>query len=42
MPFLFMDWETQSNLDLTVTGTLKYVLDPSTRVLLLSCAVGID
>ena len=25
---LFMDWETQSNLDLPVTGTLRYVLDP--------------
>lgn len=34
-----MDWETQSDLDLTVTGTLRYVLDPSTRVLLLSWAV---
>jgi hypothetical protein len=37
--FLFMDWETQSNLDLTVTGTLRYVLDPSTRVLLKSYAI---
>jgi DNA polymerase len=34
-----MDFETQSDLDLTITGTLKYVLDPSTRVLLLSWAV---
>ena len=39
MAFLFMDFETQSDLDLTITGTLKYVLDPSTRVLLLSWAV---
>ena len=39
MSMLFMDWETQSDLDLTITGTLKYVLDPSTRVLLLSWAV---
>ena len=31
---LFMDWETQSNSDLPVTGTLRYVLDPSTRPLL--------
>lgn len=36
---LFFDWETQSNLDLTVTGTLRYVLDPSTRPLLLSWAI---
>ncbi len=39
MPFLFFDWETRSSLDLTVTGTLKYVLDPSTQPLLLSWAV---
>lgn len=39
MSMLFMDWETQSDIDLTITGTLKYVLDPSTRVLLLSWAV---
>jgi DNA polymerase len=37
--FLFKDWETQSNLDLTITGTLRYVLDPSTRVLLWSWAI---
>ena len=36
---LFMDWETQSNSDLPVTGTLRYVLDPSTRPLLLSWAI---
>ena len=36
---LFMDWETRSNSDLPVTGTLRYVLDPSTRPLLLSWAV---
>jgi len=36
---LFMDWETQSDSDLPVTGTLRYVLDPSTRPLLLSWAV---
>ena len=36
---LFCDWETQSNSDLPVTGTLRYVLDPSTRPLLLSWAV---
>jgi len=36
---MFFDWETQSNADLTVTGTLKYVLDPSTRPLLLSWAI---
>ena len=35
---LFMDWETQSDSDLPVTGTLRYVLDPSTRPLLLSWA----
>jgi DNA polymerase len=36
---LFFDWETQSNADLPVTGTLKYVLDESTRPLLLSWAI---
>ena len=36
---LFFDWETQSLADLTVTGTLKYVLDTSTRPLLLSWAI---
>lgn len=39
MPFLFTDFETQSNLDLSVTGTLKYVLDPSTRPLLNSWVI---
>jgi len=39
MSFCFFDWETRSALDLTVTGTLKYVLDPSTQPLLLSWAV---
>lgn len=37
--YLFFDWETQSLADLPVTGTLKYVLDPSTRPLLLSWAI---
>ena len=36
---LFFDWETRSALDLTVTGTLRYVLDTSTHPLLLSWAV---
>lgn len=36
---LFFDWETQSVADLPVTGTLKYVLDASTRPLLLSWAI---
>ncbi len=40
MAFCFFDWETQSNIDLTVVGGLKYVLDTSTRPLLLSW--GID
>lgn len=39
MSFLFFDWETRSALDLTVTGTLRYVLDTSTHPLLLSWAV---
>lgn len=39
MPMIFRDFETQSNADLTVTGTLKYVLDPSTRPLLDSWAL---
>jgi hypothetical protein len=36
MPFVFQDFETQSDADLTITGSLKYVLDASTRALLLS------
>lgn len=36
---LYFDWETQSLADLPVTGTLKYVLDTSTRPLLLSWAI---
>ena len=40
--FLFMDFETQSDLDLTITGTLKYVLDTSTRVLCLSYGIDDD
>lgn len=39
MSFCFMDFETQSELDLSVTGTLKYVLYPSTRPLLNSWAI---
>lgn len=39
MSYVFTDWETQSNADLSVTGTLKYVLDPSTRPLLNSWAI---
>jgi DNA polymerase len=39
MSFCFHDYETQSNLDLTVCGTLRYVLDPSTRLLLWSWAI---
>src|SRR5689334_2319598 len=39
MSFCFFDWETRSEIDLTVTGTLKYVLDTSTRILLLSWAI---
>lgn len=30
---LYFDWETQSLADLPVIGTLKYVLDTSTRPL---------
>lgn len=33
--FLFMDWETRGP-DLTVIGGLNYVLDPRTRIMLLS------
>lgn len=39
MPYVYTDWETQSDLDLSITGTLKYVLDPSTRPLLNSWAI---
>lgn len=39
MSFCFFDWETRSALDLPVTGTLKYVLDPSTQPLLASWAI---
>ncbi len=42
MPMIFQDFETQSLLDLTVTGSLKYVLDTSTRALLWSWAIDDD
>lgn len=35
----FFDFETRSLVDLPVTGTLRYVLDPSTQPLLLSWAI---
>ena len=40
--FIFFDWETQSDSDLPVCGTLNYVLDPSTRPLLKSWCVDQD
>lgn len=42
MPFAFIDFETQSEADLTITGGLKYALDTTTRALLLSWAIGND
>ena len=42
MTFIYQDFETQSLLDLTVTGSLKYVLDTSTRALLWSWAIDDD
>lgn len=39
MPFIFHDFETQSDADLSVVGGLKYALDASTRALLLSWAI---
>jgi len=39
---VFMDFETQSEADLTITGGLKYALDTTTRALLLSWAIGND
>lgn len=39
---VFHDFETQSLLDLTITGTMRYVLDTSTRMLLWSWAVNDD
>lgn len=42
MPMLFHDFETQSNSDLSITGGLKYVLDPSTRALLWSWGLDDD
>lgn len=42
MPFVYQDFETQSDLDLSITGTLKYVLDVSTRALLWSWAIDDD
>jgi DNA polymerase bacteriophage-type len=38
----FFDWETRSLSDLPTTGTLRYVLDPSTQPLLLSWAIDDD
>jgi len=42
MPFVFQDFETQSNADLPITGTMRYVLDPSTRALLWSWCIDED
>lgn len=42
MPQIFQDFETQSNLDLTIVGGLNYVLDPSTRALLWSWGIDDD
>ncbi len=42
MSFIYQDFETQSLLDLTITGSLKYVLDTSTRALLWSWAIDDD
>jgi len=42
VPYVYQDFETQSLLDLTVTGSLKYVLDTSTRALLWSWAIDDD
>lgn len=42
MTFIYQDFETQSLLDLTITGSLKYVLDTSTRALLWSWAIDDD
>jgi hypothetical protein len=39
---VFMDFETQSEADLTITGGLKYALDTTTRALLLSWAISND
>jgi hypothetical protein len=37
--FCHFDWETRSDSDLPTVGTLRYVLDPSTELLLLSWAI---
>lgn len=42
MTFAFIDFETQSLADLTITGGLKYALDTSTRALLLSWGIEDD
>jgi DNA polymerase len=42
VPFVFQDFETQSDADLTITGSLKYVLDASTRALLWSWGIDND
>ncbi|MFA5898852.1 MAG: hypothetical protein WC829_07030 [Hyphomicrobium sp.] len=42
MSFIFQDFETQSLADLTITGSLKYVLDASTRALLWSWGIDND
>lgn len=39
MPFVFHDFETQSDADLSVVGGLKYALDASTRALLWSWCI---
>lgn len=40
--FIFQDFETNSEADLTIVGGLKYNLDPSTRALLWSWCVNED
>jgi DNA polymerase len=40
--FIFQDFETQSDVDLTITGGLRYVLDASTRALLWSWGIDED
>lgn len=42
MTRIFQDFETQSNLDLTIVGGVKYALDPSTRALLWSWGLDAD
>ena len=40
MPLLFVDVETRSEIDISESGSYKYLADPSTELLLVAYAFG--